>query len=392
MLIIGLMSGTSVDGIDAALVRIDGAPPSLDWELVTLTHTDYSPQVREAVFKSFRPETGTVDHLCRLNFDLGRAFGDAALHAIEAAGLQPKDIDLIGSHGQTVWHIPDGEGASTLQIGEAALIAEQTGITTISNFRTRDMAVGGQGAPLVSYLDKLLLTHPERSRAAQNIGGIANLTYLPPAGSTHKPLAFDTGPGNMLIDDGIQRITNGEKYFDEDGALADQGQVDTELLETWLADPYYRQLPPKTTGRELFGVQYSAMLWESAQSRGLPPADYLATVTALTAQSIAFACRDLLPTPVDEMIVSGGGARNPVLMDMLAQAAHPTRVLTSDEVGLPGAAKESIAFAVLAYETWHNRPGNLPAVTGAAKPVVLGSITPGIRRAWCSTIDNAGEI
>jgi len=379
MLIIGLMSGTSVDGIDAALVRIDGAPPSLDWELAAFTHTDYSPQMREAVFKSFRPETGTVDHLCRLNFDLGRAFGDAALRAIEAAGLQPQDIDLIGSHGQTVWHIPDGEGASTLQLGEAAFIAERTGITTISNFRTRDMAAGGQGAPLVSYLDKLLLTHPERSRAAINIGGIANLTYLPPVGSIHKPLAFDTGPGNMLIDDAIRRATDDQKHFDEDGTLAAQGQVDTDLLENWLADPYYGQLPPKTTGRELFGVQYSAMLWEAAQDRGLSSPDYLATVTALTAQSITFSCRNLLPTPVDEIILSGGGARNPVLVDMLAKAVHPTQVSTSDEVGLPGVAKECIAFAVMAYETWHNRPGNLPAATGAAYPVVLGSITPGKR-------------
>ena len=183
----------------------------------------------------------------------------------------------------------------------------------------------------------------------------------------------------MLMDEAIQRVTNGKKRFDEDGALAAQGRVDTDLLETWLADPYYHQPPPKTTGRELFGVQYGAMLWESAQNRGLSPADYLATVTALTAQSIARSCRDLLPEPVDEIIVSGGGARNPVLMDMLAQAVHPTRVLTSDEVGLPGAAKECIAFAVMAYETWHNRPGNLPAATGAKYPVVLGSITPGKR-------------
>lgn len=379
MFIIGLMSGTSVDGIDAALVRLEGAPPRLDWDLQVFTHTDYAPKMREAIFKCFRPESGTVDLLCRLNFDLGRVFGEAALQTIEAAGLHPQDIDLIGSHGQTVWHIPEGEGASTLQLGEAALIAERTGITTISNFRTRDMAAGGQGAPLAAYLDCLLLTHPVSSRVALNIGGIANLTYLPSIGSLHQPLAFDTGPGNMLMDAAIQHLSYDQRHFDQDGALASQGKADADLLASWLANPYFRQPPPKTTGRERFGMQYGILLWDQARGRGLSPADYVATLTALTAESIAVSCRDFLPESVDEMIVSGGGVRNPVLMAMLAKAIRPTRVLTSDEVGLPGAAKECIAFAVLAYETWHNRPGNLPAATGAAYPVVLGSITPGKR-------------
>jgi anhydro-N-acetylmuramic acid kinase len=377
MLVIGLMSGTSVDGIDAALVRIDGSPSSLDWELLAFTHSDYTPQLQEAIFACFQPETSSVDQICRLNFDLGRAFGAAALHVTASAGLEPPDIDLIGSHGQTVWHIPTGESASTLQLGEPALIAEMTGITTISNFRTRDMAAGGQGAPLVSYVDKLLLSHPKRNRAALNIGGIANLTYLPAKDSKHQSLAFDTGPGNMLIDDAVQRITAGEQRFDKEGNLASQGKVNTEIRNSWLTHPYYHQPPPKTTGREQFGTQYGEELWLHANHLGVSPVDYLATITALTAESIAIACQAFLPEPLNEMIVSGGGVRNPVLMKMLARAVHPTEVLKSDEVGLPGAAKECIAFAILAYETWHYRPGNLPEATGAAHPVVLGIITPG---------------
>lgn len=377
MLVIGLMSGTSVDGIDAVLVRIEGRPPSLDWELLAFSHSDYTQQLREAIFACFQPETSSVDQICRLNFDLGRAFGEAALHVISSAGLMPQDIELIGSHGQTIWHIPTGKSASTLQIGEPALISEITGITTVSNFRTRDMAAGGQGAPLVSYVDKLFLTHSERSRAALNIGGIANLTYLPRVGSHHKILAFDTGPGNMLIDDAVQRITSGMQRFDKDGELASQGKVDTELLSIWLDHPYYRLQPPKTTGRELFGTKYGEKLWLHAKIQALSHLDHLATVTALTAESIAMSCHNFLPEQLDEIIVSGGGARNPLLMQMLTQSVQPTQLMQSDEVGLPGASKECIAFAVLAYETWHKRPGNLPEATGASHPVVLGSITPG---------------
>ncbi len=387
MIVIGLMSGTSADGTSTAAVSIAGAPPSLKWELLMHCDVPHPAALRDAIFASFRPETGTVDRLCALNFALGRAFADAAHQVMAAAGLKPEQVGLIGSHGQTVWHAPCGPAASTLQLGEAAVIAELTGIPVVSNFRPRDMAAGGQGAPLVAYVDRLLFSHPERVRALQNIGGIANVTYLPPlprlAGEEEggwggeDAVAFDTGPGNMLLDDAAARATGGAWTYDRDGALAAQGRVDEPLLAELLAEPYLRTPPPKSTGRERFGAQFGARVWQRAAGAGLTPAAIVATLTAFTARSIGQAYRDFLPRRPDEVIVSGGGAQNPTLMAMLRAALAPAHVLTSAELGLPVEAKEAVAFAVLAYETWHGRPGNLPAATGAHHPVVLGSITPG---------------
>lgn len=409
MNVIGLMSGTSADGIDAALVELADAPSHLSWRVLQHTHTPYSPDLYAEVFACFKPETGTVDRVCQLNFALGRAFAEAALGCIKQAGLQPGEVDLIGSHGQTLWHVPTGEGASTLQLGESAVIAELTGIATVSNFRTRDMAAGGQGAPLVAYVDKSLFSHPTLTRTALNIGGIANFTYLPPLEPTphsrlptflsaHRevvaprpPLsgwltairsgewafAFDTGPGNMLIDDAVRRLTNGQDEFDRNGDIAARGRVNDELFEELMDHPYLAQQPPKTTGRELFGAQFGRQVWERGLSLGLRGEDIVATLTMLTAATIAHAHRAFLPRLPDEVVVSGGGARNATLMRFLREQLKPARVLLSDEVGVSVEAKEAVAFAVLAYETWHGRPGNLPSATGASHPVVLGNITHG---------------
>ena len=261
-------------------------------------------------------------------------------------------MDLIGSHGQTIYHLPPTEDSpgSTLQIGESAIIAERTGITTISDIRSRDMAAGGHGTPLVSYVDYLLFSHESKTRAMQNIGGIANVTYLPTSDQpSHTVFAFDTGPGNMLIDDAASRATVGAWTYDQDGKLAAEGQMNQGLLTELLTNPYFQKSPPKTTGRELFGVQLGTEIWELGKSRGLKDADIVATVTALTAESIAGAYRDFLPS-VDQVIVSGGGTMNPPLMAMLREQLAPATVVTIENYGISSDAKEAVAFAVLAYE------------------------------------------
>ena len=377
MMVLGLMSGTSVDGVDAAIVEIAGAPPHLAVSLRHFTSIPFTPAQRQAIFQLFSPESSRVDLICAMNFRMGEWFAQAALQAIAQAGLTPDQIDLIGSHGQTIYHQvgEDVDTPSTLQIGEAAVIAERTGVTTVADFRVADVAAGGQGAPLVSYVDWLLLRHPRLNRAAQNIGGIGNVTWLPAASSSGQPLSFDTGPGNMLIDAAVAHITHGAQTYDEDGRMAARGRVHPRLLARLLAHPYLQKSPPKTAGREQFGAEFAASLWPQADALGLAGPDLVATLTAFTAESIARAYHDFLPTVPDEVILAGGGALNPTLVAMLRQHLAPARVLLSDDLGLPADAKEAIAFAVLAYETFHGRPGNLPACTGARHPAILGKIT-----------------
>ena len=377
MIVIGLMSGTSADGIEAAVVELSGTPAALDWQVLSHVHVDFDDHLRAEIFACFRPETSSVDRLCRLNFALGRALGQAALNAAKAAGLSIQQVDLIGSHGQTLWHIPAGDEASTLQMGEPAVISEITGRTVVSGFRTRDMAAGGQGAPLVAYVDQILLSHPEKTRAVQNIGGIANVTWLPAQNLSGKvPLAFDTGPGNMLIDDAVRRATGGNQTFDQDGQIAAGGQVCGALLQELLSQPYFEMKPPKTTGRELFGSQFGEWVWQRGEALRLCAADVIATLTEFTAASIAEAYRRFLPIYPDEIILSGGGAFNLTLVKAIRQLTAPATVLISNDLGLKSDAKEAVAFAVLAYETLQGRTGNLPAATGARRAVVLGNITP----------------
>ena len=376
MIGIGLMSGTSADSIDAACVRFAGAPPRLDWELLSFVTLPMTAELRQEIFAAFRPETGTVDKLCQLNFTLGEWFAKASLEAVKAANLTPAQVDFIGSHGQTVWHIPpnSGEGvASTLQLGNPAVIAERTGITVVSDFRSRDMAAGGQGAPLVPFVDNLLLSHPTLSRAVQNIGGIGNVTWLP-AGGAGEAFGFDTGPGNMLLDRAAEVLTQGQMHCDMDGKMAFAGKIQENFLQKWMAEePYFTRKPPKSTGRELFGVQRCDVYLK--EMAGLSKEDILATLTAFTARSTAEAYKNFLPALPDEVLLCGGGARNPAIAAMLQKELPQSRIGRTEDAGLPGDSKEAVAFAVLGYETMNRRPGNLPAATGAKGPVILGSIT-----------------
>jgi anhydro-N-acetylmuramic acid kinase len=380
MRVIGLMSGTSADAIDAIVCEITGQPPHLETKIIGGLTYPFPNQFQANIIEAFRPEKGNASKLCALNAMLGELFAEAALEIISQCGYLPEEIDLIGSHGQTFWHAigSDGRAEATLQLGEASLIAERTGITTISNFRPRDIAVGGQGAPLTSYIDWLLLRHPSHWRAVQNIGGIGNVTFLPPLADTvSQPIAFDTGPGNALIDSAIDVLSKGRLAYDTNGQMAASGQVDKAWLSELMMHPYLAQKPPKTTGRELFSPAMAEKAVAQARTRGLTDSDIMATLTAFTAATISDAYKRFAPAPISEMIIGGGGRRNLALRTWLETMLPNVAIKNHEDIGLDSDNKEALVFAVLAHETWHARPGNLPSLTGAAKPVVLGQITPG---------------
>lgn len=370
MRVIGLISGTSADGIDAALCEIDGLPPDVH---VKILHGETIPYDDALRHRLLAPKDLDAQDICRLNVDLGEAFAAAAQTVMD-------DAALIGSHGQTIWHDvqDDGRVYATLQLGEAAIIAERTGLTTVSDFRPRDVAAGGQGAPLTAYADWLLLRHPSRTRAVQNIGGIANVTYLPPLSESDAlPLAFDTGPGNSAIDAAVTLLTQGTYTYDQDGKRATRGTVREFWLELLLRDSYYEQPPPKSTGRERFGFDWVANLIQAFRYNRQDGFDLIATLTALTAHTIADAYRRFLPRLPDEMIVGGGGAHNPTLMRMLREMLPEVDILSHEEVGMDSDFKEAMVFALLAYLTLHGLPGTLPGLTGADYAAILGQITPG---------------
>ncbi len=377
--IVGLMSGTSADGIDAVLVRFTRRQGRLRARLVKHLHTNFPAPLRQRILTACLH--GSVAEICELNFVLGGHFARAAQRVIADSGIPAGLVAAIGSHGQTLHHLPNNHPPSTLQIGEPAVIAEVTGLPVIADFRVRDMAAGGQGAPLVPYADWALLTDPRKPRIIQNIGGIGNLTMLTASAPLDRVIAFDTGPGNMVIDAVVSSLTKGRLRFDRNGRLASQGRACAELLEKSLAHPYLRREPPKTTGREEFGERFVDQFLAEARSAGLTPADTVATATAFTVQSIVQAYqRFVFPRMADaglsklEVIVGGGGAKNLTLMRMLSQALPAARVLSHEDVGMPNEAKEALAFALLAFETLCGNPANVPGATGAAHPAVLGKI------------------
>ena len=373
------MSGTSADGIDAIVATISKGRHGLRIRLKVHTHQSFAPSLRDRVLKA--AFHGTVAEICELNFILGEQFARAALAAIRKANLKPGDITAIGSHGQTVHHLPNARTPSTLQIGEPCVIAERTGITTVADFRTRDMAAGGQGAPLVPFADWALFVHKTRPRIVQNLGGIGNLTFLPACAKLDDVIAFDTGPANMVVDALVSKLTRRRIAFDRDGKIAARGRVSAKLLTECMNHPFIKRPPPKTTGREEFGEPFVNWLLSRGRKLGLPDADMVATATDFTAATIADAYRrfilpKLTATEVEriEIILGGGGVKNPTLVRMIAKQTNVGTLSTHEDFGIASSAKEPLAFAILAHETLAGRPGNVPSATGAKRAVILGKV------------------
>jgi anhydro-N-acetylmuramic acid kinase len=379
--IIGLMSGTSADAIDAAVMEIREEGQCLRWRLLRHVALPWTRELRAAILDACRADA-PLQQITVLNFRLGEEFARAALLAADAAKLPFAEIAAIASHGQTIWHQPEPltiggeETIGTLQIGEAAVIAARTGCTVVTDFRPADMAVGGQGAPLAPFADYLLFADASETRAVQNLGGIANVTLLPAGCDLAGVTAFDTCPANMVLDALANLATGGALEYDRDGQFAAAGQVDPELLEGLLTHPFFAAPPPKSTGREEFGAKYAEALFLKGHVRGLSTADVLATATALTVESIAGAYRAfLLPSGlVDTVILGGGGTRNPTLVARLRERLAPAHVMMHSDFGVPDEAKEAAAFALLGYCTLRGRPSNVPSATGASRSTILGKI------------------
>ena len=372
LVLVGLMSGTSLDGVSAAVVRFhEGDGGRVSPELLAFVQRAYDDARRARLLAAL--QSGSPEEYCRLNFDLGGWLADAATLAIAEAGIARRDIAAVASHGQTVWHVP---GHSTWQTGETAVIAERLGLDVIGDFRVRDMAAGGQGAPLVPIADALLFSSPTGWRALQNLGGIGNVSVVAPGGGTAGTRAFDTGPGCGVIDGVVRRLTGAP--LDRDGRLAAAGRAVDEVVDELLAAPYFASPPPKSTGRERFSTAYVDGLIARARERrpSATTEDIVATALSLTARSVADAYRRFLPEPVTDVLLSGGGARNPTLVSALEAALAPRMVRRFDDVFFDGEAKEAVAFAFLGWLHLTGRAGNVPAATGARGPRVLGKLTP----------------
>lgn len=381
MTVAGLMSGTSADGIDVALVRITPGKDGPRLRLLAHLARPYPAEVRKRVLSVMNASNQSVADLARLHWRLGQLYADAVLAALKD---RPVNLDLVGCHGQTIYHqaaprrFLGAPVACTWQMGEAAILAAQTGTPVVSDFRPADMAMGGQGAPLVPLLDWAYFHHARRNRVLQNLGGIANLTVVPAGARPGEVFAFDTGPANMVIDAIVETCFH--RRYDRNGAIAARGRVLDKVLREFLAHPYFSAAPPKSAGREEFGREFAARFLARCKKSSPRPEDAVATATALTAHTIRMAwersVQPALPAAPTDFIVAGGGAHNPVLMRAIATQLGPfrLRIATSDDFGLPVAAKEAVAFALLAYQCWRGSPGNLPSATGAARPAILGKI------------------
>ncbi|WP_134702038.1 anhydro-N-acetylmuramic acid kinase [Ammoniphilus sp. YIM 78166] len=387
--LIGMMSGTSLDGIDAALVKITSNEEKQIEEvaLVEFNYLPYSDELRRRLNDLCSPETARLDQLVEAHYGVAEWYAYSVHQLLEKANFKPEQIDAICCHGQTIWHapvdqaFPGPEGPlpvrSTLQIGEMSVLTERTGIPVIGNFRARDMAAGGEGAPMVPFADRILFGEASKGRIMQNIGGIGNCTFIPAGSPTDGIFAFDTGPGNMIMDDLVMMHTQGAERYDRGGEIASQGKVDEAMLQQSLSDPYYGRRPPKSTGREVYGTFFTEKFLEEGKKRGLNFEDILATATALTAHTITNAYKDfILPHhEVGEVIVSGGGAHNRTLMKMIReQLPESISLKTAAHYGVPDDAKEAMAFAILGHETMMGRPSNVPSVTGARRAVRLGQV------------------
>ncbi|MCF0136523.1 MAG: anhydro-N-acetylmuramic acid kinase [Lachnospiraceae bacterium] len=380
-LVIGLMSGTSGDGVDAVLCEIRGHGISTRVKQLAFVSPAYTREVRDRILQVAAGDFGGAKELCLMNVYLSELFADACLELCRQAEVKPGDIDLIGTHGQTVYHIPVAENylgrdiRATLQIGEASTLVERIGAVTVSDFRVRDMAAGGLGAPLVPYTEYILYSDPEHNMGLQNIGGIGNITVIPKNARLEELTAFDTGPGNMVMDNVIYRLTKGKMSYDAGGRMAASGSPSGTLLEELMRDPYLAVKPPKTTGREYYGNEYVDRIMKRAEELELSGPDTLATVTMFTARSIAYSARELCPVCPDRLVVGGGGSLNPTLMKYIADSLPEAQVMTNEDLGFDSSAKEAVAFALLANECIHSMCNNAVAATGAHHPVVMGKIS-----------------
>ena len=378
--VIGLMSGTSADGMDAALVEITGSGIGTRVQQKGFVSLPYSEEVRSEILRLAEGKQGGSHDLCLFHFLLGQLALEACQAVCRQAGVDPAQVDLAGSHGQTLYHIPAEEPYAgrmvrgTLQLGEASVLCEGLGCPVVSDFRVRDMAAGGQAAPLVPYAEYLLYRRQDQTVGLQNISGIGNITVLPQGGTPEDTFAFDTGPGNMVMDQVVSRITGGKLRYDDGGRLAAQGQCHAALLQWLLQDPYLQVKPPKTTGREYYGEAFVDALMDKAREFGVKDLDVLATATRFTAECIRVAVEQFCSSVPDYLVVGGGGSRNPTLLRDLRRTLHMP-VLINEDLGFDSEAKEAVAFAILANECVHGLCNNVPSVTGARHPVVMGKIS-----------------